>query len=206
MTIANHFYWGHDMKFHGENLFPEHFLSGLRMGEYARMNAEQQAVWDAHYGPENQAFIDSHAGRRLSDAEVTRWKHQRYLHDYLGSVQAVDDSVGRILDYLDHSGLADNTVVIYSSDQGFYLGEHGWYDKRWMFEESLKMPFLIRWPGVPARHRIARADPEHRLRANLPRGGGRARPAGSPRPQPGAPASGRPRPGRLARRHLLRLL
>jgi arylsulfatase A-like enzyme/lysophospholipase L1-like esterase len=147
MTIANHFYWGHDMKFHGENLFPEHFLSGLRMGEYARMNAEQQAVWDAHYGPENQAFIDAMQAGPLSDAEVIRWKFQRYLHDYLGSVQAVDDSVGRLLEYLDQSGLADNTLVIYSSDQGFYLGEHGWYDKRWMFEESLKMPFLIRWPG-----------------------------------------------------------
>jgi arylsulfatase A-like enzyme/lysophospholipase L1-like esterase len=147
MTIANHFYWGHDMKFHGDNLFPRHFLSGLRMGEYARMNAEQQAAWDAHYGPENQAFIDQMQAGALSDAEVTRWKFQRYLHDYLGSVQAVDDSVGRLLEYLDQSGLADNTLVIYSSDQGFYLGEHGWYDKRWMFEESLKMPFLIRWPG-----------------------------------------------------------
>jgi arylsulfatase A-like enzyme/lysophospholipase L1-like esterase len=147
MTIARHFYWGHDMKFHGENLFPEHFLSGLRMGEYARMNPEQQALWDAHYGPENQSFIDRMQASALSDADVTRWKHQRYLHDYLGSVQAVDDSVGRLLDYLDRTGLDENTIVIYSSDQGFYLGEHGWYDKRWMFEESLKMPFLIRWPG-----------------------------------------------------------
>lgn len=147
MTIARHFYWGHDMKFHGENLFPSHFLGGLPMGEYARMNADQKAAWDAYYAPENQAFIDRMRAGTLSDADITRWKHQRYLHDYLGSVQAVDDSVGRLLDHLDRTGLRDNTIVIYSSDQGFYLGEHGWYDKRWMFEESLKMPFLIRWPG-----------------------------------------------------------
>jgi arylsulfatase A-like enzyme/lysophospholipase L1-like esterase len=147
MTIARHFYWGHDMKFHGDNLFPEYFLGGLRMGEYARMNPQQQAAWDAHYGPENEAFIDQMEAGALGERDVTRWKYQRYLHDYLGSVQAVDDSVGRLLDYLDRTGLGENTIVIYSSDQGFYLGEHGWYDKRWMFEESLKMPFLIRWPG-----------------------------------------------------------
>jgi arylsulfatase A-like enzyme/lysophospholipase L1-like esterase len=147
MTIARDFYWGHDMKFPGENLFPDHFLSGLPMGEYARMNPEQKATWDAHYGPENQAFIAKMQAGSLSEADITRWKHQRYLHDYLGSVQAVDDGVGRLLDYLDRTGLSENTIVIYSSDQGFYLGEHGWYDKRWMFEESLKMPFLIRWPG-----------------------------------------------------------
>lgn len=147
MTIAKHFYWGHDMKFPGENLFPEHFLSGLGMGEYARMTPEQKAAWDAHYGPENQSFIDRMRAGSLTEADITRWKHQRYMHDYLGSVQAVDDGVGRLLDYLDRAGLRENTIVIYSSDQGFYLGEHGWYDKRWMFEESLKMPFLIRWPG-----------------------------------------------------------
>lgn len=147
MTIARHFYWGHDMKFPGENKFPDHFLSGLGMGEYARMDAEQKATWDAHYTPENEAFIQKMEAGELSDEEVTRWKFQRYMHDYLGSVQAVDDSVGRLLEYLDRTGLSENTIVIYSSDQGFYLGEHGWYDKRWMFEESLRMPFLIRWPG-----------------------------------------------------------
>ena len=147
MTIADHFHWGHDMKFHGENLFPDHFRGQHRMGEYARMNDEQKAVWDAHYEPENQAFIAKMKAGELSDREVTQWKYQRYMHDYLGSVQSVDDSVGDLLDYIDESGLGENTIVIYSSDQGFYLGEHGWYDKRWMFEESLKMPFIIRWPG-----------------------------------------------------------
>ncbi len=70
------------------------------------------------------------------------------MKDYLRCIASVDDSVGQVLDYLDESGLAENTVVIYSSDQGFYLGEHGWFDKRWMYEESLRTPLLVRWPGV----------------------------------------------------------
>jgi len=70
------------------------------------------------------------------------------MKNYLRCIASVDDSIGRLLEYLDRTGLADNTIVIYSSDQGFYLGDHGWYDKRWMYEESLHMPFVIRWPGV----------------------------------------------------------
>ena len=70
------------------------------------------------------------------------------MHDYLGCIKAVDESVGRLLKYLDDEGLAENTIVVYSSDQGFYLGEHGWFDKRWIFEESLRTPLLVRWPGV----------------------------------------------------------
>lgn len=148
MSIKDHFHWGHDMKFHGETYFPEHFASQHRNGEYARMTAEQKEAWDAAYEPENQEFIRQMRAGELSDKDVIRWKYQRYIKDYLRCIQAVDDGVGRMLDYLDESGLAENTIVIYSSDQGFYLGEHGWYDKRWMFEESLLMPFLIRWPGV----------------------------------------------------------
>ncbi len=146
MTLKDHFHWGHDSKFHGDNLFTQHF-GPLDNGEYRRMDPEQKATWDAYYEPQNQAFIQKMKDGELSEKEITQWKYQRYMHDYLGSVQAVDDSVGRILDYLDQNQLSENTIVIYSSDQGFYLGEHGWYDKRWMFEESLKMPFLVRWPG-----------------------------------------------------------
>src|SRR4029078_11926692 len=80
--------------------------------------------------------------------ELFRWKYQRYIQDYLRTVQSVDDSVGRVLDYLDKSGLAKNTIVIYASDQGFYLGEHGWFDKRFMYEQSLRTPCIIRYPGV----------------------------------------------------------
>ena len=148
MSIRDHFHWGHDMKFHGENLFPKYFASRHRNGEYGRMTPAQKQAWDAHYEPENQAFISQMRAGELSDKEILRWKYQRYIKDYLRCIAAVDDGVGRILNYLDESGLAKNTIVIYCSDQGFYLGEHGWYDKRWMFEESLKMPFIIRWPGV----------------------------------------------------------
>jgi arylsulfatase A-like enzyme len=84
----------------------------------------------------------------LSGNALNRWKYQRYMQDYLACVQSIDDSVGRLLDWLDRHGLAQNTVVFYTSDQGFFLGDHGLYDKRFMYEESLRMPFLVRWPGV----------------------------------------------------------
>jgi arylsulfatase A-like enzyme len=84
----------------------------------------------------------------LTDEALTRWKYQRYMQDYLATVQSVDDGVGRVLDFLDRRGLAKNTLVIYTSDQGFFLGDHGLFDKRFMYEESQRMPFLIRWPGA----------------------------------------------------------
>ena len=148
MSIRNHFHWGHDMKFKGENQFPEAFRGRHANGEYRRMTAQQKKTWDAKYEPENQAFIEKMKAGDYSPEDIVRWKYQRYIKDYLKCVAAVDDSVGTLLQYLDDQDLAQDTIVIYSSDQGFYLGEHGWYDKRWMFEESLQMPFVIRWPGV----------------------------------------------------------
>ncbi|MDP7133391.1 MAG: DUF4976 domain-containing protein, partial [Planctomycetota bacterium] len=82
----------------------------------------------------------------LSEEEETKWKYQRYIKDYLRCVASVDDNIGRMLDYLDEEGLTENTIVVYTSDQGFFLGDHGWYDKRFMYEESLRMPFVIRYP------------------------------------------------------------
>ncbi|HUG91222.1 MAG TPA: sulfatase [Planctomycetaceae bacterium] len=108
------------------------------------LTREQLRKWNAAYGPKNEEFKKAN----LSGKDLVRWKYQRYIKDYLRCIAAVDDSVGRVLDYLDEAGLADNTVVIYSSDQGFYLGDHGWFDKRFMYEESLRMPLLVRWPGV----------------------------------------------------------
>jgi arylsulfatase A-like enzyme len=108
------------------------------------MTPEQRQAWDAYYEPRNAKF----RAANLSGRDLVRWRYQRYMHDYTGTVRAVDESVGRVLDYLEKEGLAENTVVIYSSDQGFYLGEHGWFDKRWIFEESLRTPLLVRWPGV----------------------------------------------------------
>lgn len=148
MSLKNDFYWGHDCKFNGENLFPEHFKGRLPNREYMRMTDAQKAAWDAAYQPENEEFIRRMKAGEMDDRAILKWKYQRYIKDYLRCIQAVDDGVGKLLDYLDETGLDKDTIVIYSSDQGFYLGEHGWYDKRWMFEESLKMPFLIRWPGV----------------------------------------------------------
>lgn len=86
----------------------------------------------------------------LSGKDLLEWKYQRYLKDYLRCIKSVDDGVGRILDYLEESGLAENTVVVYTSDQGFYMGEHGWFDKRFMYEESFRTPLIIRYPGVIA--------------------------------------------------------
>jgi arylsulfatase A-like enzyme len=109
-----------------------------------RLTAEQRKAWDAYYQPRNEAFRKANPQGK----DLVRWKYNRYLHDYLGCIKAVDESVGRVLKQLDDEGLAKDTIVVFSSDQGFYLGEHGWFDKRWIFEESLRTPLLVRWPGV----------------------------------------------------------
>jgi len=111
---------------------------------YGRMTEEQQAAWDAHYEQVNEAFKNAN----LSGEELDKWKYQRYLKDYLRVVKSVDENIGRVLDYLDENGLAENTIVVYTSDQGFYLGEHGWYDKRFIYEESLSMPLVMRYPAA----------------------------------------------------------
>jgi arylsulfatase A-like enzyme len=98
--------------------------------------------------PETVTTTRAGATVTLTGEALARWKYQRYMQDYLATVQSVDDNVGRVLDYLDKNGLARNTIVIYTSDQGFFLGDHGLFDKRFMYEESLRMPFLIRWPAV----------------------------------------------------------
>lgn len=122
-----------------------HHLSrhDLKLDPPRDLNAEQRVAWDAAYAEENAAFD---AASLAGDA-LTRWNYQRYVKDYLRCVAGVDEGVGKVLDYLDESGLSDNTIVIYTSDQGWYLGDHGWYDKRWMYEESFRTPLLVRWPG-----------------------------------------------------------
>jgi arylsulfatase A-like enzyme len=108
------------------------------------LTPEQLEAWNSAYEPKNEAFRKAN----LQGKDLVRWKYQRYMKDYLRCIAAVDDNLGRLLKYLDETGLADNTLVIYSSDQGFYLGEHGWFDKRWIYEESLRTPLIVRWPGV----------------------------------------------------------
>ena len=150
MEVDRHLTWAYDLKLRKEEMdgikLPEFRSYGTP--EYNRMTPEQRAKWDAHFGPKNKAFIADYKAGNYDHKKLVQWKYQRYIRNYLETVKAVDESVGRLLDYLDENQLADDTVVIYSSDQGFYLGEHGWFDKRWMFEESLTMPFVIRWPGV----------------------------------------------------------
>jgi len=116
----------------------------LKLKAPNNLTPEQRATWDAAYDPKNAEFEKAN----LKGKELIKWKYQRYVKDYLRCVKAVDDDIVKVLDYLDEAGLAENTVVIYSSDQGWYLGEHGWFDKRWMYEESLVTPLIVRWPGV----------------------------------------------------------
>jgi len=144
MEIDRHMRWNHDMK------VPEwadrSFGGQDGNAEWARMTPEQKKMWDAAYGPRNAELFKTNPQGR----DLVRWKYQRYIKDYLRCISSVDDNVGRVLSYLDSEGLAENTLVVYSSDQGFYLGEHGWFDKRWIYEESLRTPLLMRMPGVIA--------------------------------------------------------
>jgi arylsulfatase A-like enzyme len=105
---------------------------------------EQAAEFEASYGARNAAFEKA----KPEGQALTRWKYQEYMKDYLRCIKAVDDSVGRVCDYLKTEGLEENTIVIYASDQGFFNGEHGWFDKRWIYEESIHMPLIVKWPGV----------------------------------------------------------
>ena len=114
----------------------------LKLTPVKNLTPEQKARWDAAYGPKNEAFRRAN----LTGKDLVRWKYQRYIKDYLRCIASVDDNVGRLLDYLDASGLAKDTIVVYTSDQGFYLGDHGWFDKRFMYEESLRMPLMVRYP------------------------------------------------------------
>jgi len=105
---------------------------------------EQRAVWDSFYMPSAKAFREAH----LEGKALVEWKYQRYVKDYLRCVAALDEDIGHLMAYLDSTGLSRNTIVVYSSDQGWFLGEHGFFDKRWMYEESFRMPLIVRWPGV----------------------------------------------------------
>jgi arylsulfatase A-like enzyme len=119
--------------------------SDLKMGPPpARLTEDQRREWEAAYAPKREAFR-----RQNPQGEaLVRWKYQRYMQDYLACVAAVDESVGRVLAHLDRTGLAADTLVVYTSDQGFFLGEHGWFDKRFMYEEALRMPLVMRLPGL----------------------------------------------------------
>lgn len=110
---------------------------------FDRMNPEQKKAWDDYYDP----IIADFKQRKLTGEELMKWKFQRYMQDYLKCIHSVDQNIGRVLEYLEQNGLLENTLIVYTSDQGFYMGEHGWFDKRFMYEESFRTPLLMRLPG-----------------------------------------------------------
>ncbi len=148
----NDMYLSFDLKLHDESIEKETGTGGKAAfaenvtetwkNTYNRMTDAQKKGWDAHYDEVNAEF----KRLKLTGDELLEWKYQHYLKDYLRCILSVDENVGRVLDYLDDQGLNENTLIVYTSDQGFYLGEHGWYDKRFMYEESLSMPLLMRYP------------------------------------------------------------
>jgi arylsulfatase A-like enzyme len=147
MEIDRHMYFYYDLKV--PPLDPDAKLEGpdrWTAEAMKRLSTEQRERFLAAFAEENEAF---HAAG-LEGRELVRWKYQRYIKNYLRCIAGVDRSVGQLLDWLEENDLAEDTIVIYASDQGFYLGEHGWYDKRFMYEPSLRMPLLVRWPGVTA--------------------------------------------------------
>lgn len=117
-------------------------LKSLYESFIGRMDERQRAAWDAFYGP----VIDDFYQKNPQGKDLANWKFQRYMRDYMKTVKSLDDNVGRVLNYLDENGLLDNTLVVYTSDQGFYMGEHGWFDKRFMYEESFHTPLIISYP------------------------------------------------------------
>lgn len=152
MNLLKHMNWAGDSKLTPETMtelgIPD--ASGWDFKaferEVGRMNEAQRSAWDSVYNPINESFKLSFA--TMSDKDKMKWRYQRYMQDYLGTIQAVDEGVGEVLDYLEQNGLMENTLIMYTSDQGFYLGEHGWFDKRFIYDESFKTPLLVRWDGV----------------------------------------------------------
>jgi arylsulfatase A-like enzyme len=150
MNILKHMNWAGDSKLYPETMkelgIEETWDWDMRAfnKNTGRMNAEQKAAWDAVYQPINDEFKKAYPN--MSEKELMDWRYERYMQDYLACIASVDDGVGEVLDYLEEAGLAENTILVYTSDQGFYLGEHGWFDKRFMYEESFRTPLLVRFP------------------------------------------------------------
>jgi arylsulfatase A-like enzyme len=151
MNLLTDMHWGGDSKVYPE-VMDELGISensgwdkAALMGELNRMNESQRANWDKAYMKVNEDFKKAYP--TMTEKDKMKWRYQRYMQDYLGTIRAVDENVGRVLDYLEENGLMENTIIVYTSDQGFYLGEHGWFDKRFVYNESFKTPLLMAWPG-----------------------------------------------------------
>ncbi len=161
MNILEHMTLGYDNKLSRE-VIEKYGLEDMfySTGPLDKMNEEQRNSWDAVYDPIIREFEREFP--KMNDSTLMVWKYQRYMQDYLGTIAGVDENVGRLLDYLEEKELDENTVVVYTSDQGFYLGEHGWFDKRFMYNESFKTPLLIKWPN-----KITRGTTQEEMVQNL---------------------------------------
>jgi arylsulfatase A-like enzyme len=152
MNLLTHMNWAGDSKIFPENMdklgIKESHPYDKNNFKYTvgRMNPEQRKVFDETYGKMNDEFIKNYPN--MTEKDKMKWRYQRYMQDYLGCIAAVDEGVGQVLDFLKANNLDENTIVVYTSDQGFYLGEHGWFDKRFIFDESFKTPLLVRWPNL----------------------------------------------------------
>lgn len=146
MNILKDMLLQYDLKVSDDVLADLNIVERMGSGGINRLDPDQRAHWDKVYDPINEDFKSRYPS--MNDSTLMIWKYQRYMQDYLGTIAAVDENVGRVLDYIDTEGLAENTLVVYTSDQGFYLGEHGWFDKRFMYDESFKTPLLIKWPNI----------------------------------------------------------
>ncbi|MBA4298549.1 Arylsulfatase A [Algoriphagus alkaliphilus] len=150
MNLLKHMNWAGDSKLYPQ-VMDEMGIPDASGGDKAaferevgRLNPSQRANWDKAYMKVNEDFKKSYP--TMTEKEKMQWRYQRYMQDYLGTIRSVDENVGRVLDYLEANGLMENTIIVYTSDQGFYLGEHGWFDKRFIYNESFKTPLLVSWP------------------------------------------------------------
>lgn len=153
LTIDSHMGYAFDFKV--RQLKDEPILQYIKDSwpmAMSEMDDEQRTAWEAIYDEKNEAFLEN----RLTGKDLLRWKYQRYIKEYCRTIRSVDEQVGRLLDYLEEKGVLDNTVIVYTSDQGFLLGEHGLYDKRFMYEESFRTPLIISCPSLVEKHSVCK--------------------------------------------------
>lgn len=141
MDIATSMDLAYDLKLMGDDI-ESRYLQHAK-NNIDRLDADQRAAWDAYYAKRLAEYKELN----LSGEALVEWKYQQYMRDYCTVLASLDRNIGRVLDYLEQNNLLDNTLVVYTSDQGFYVGEHGWFDKRFMYEESFRTPLLMRLPG-----------------------------------------------------------
>ena len=151
MNIHGNMGWAADSKLYPEvmdelGLKEQIGFDKLRYNmEVGRLDSTQKAYFDEAYKPVSDDFKKLYPS--MTEKDLAKWRYQRYMQDYLGTIKSVDENVGRVLDYLETNDLMENSIIIYTSDQGFYLGEHGWFDKRFVYDESFKTPLLVSWPN-----------------------------------------------------------